>query len=141
MVRDATETKDFSVILCWDADRFGRFDSIEMGFWVHPLCRAGISLHTVTQGNVGWTDFGGRIVTAVQTEAKHQLLRDLSRNVLRGRLARARQGRWTASRPPYGYNVNDGQLVLGDAAKIQAVRWIFNRYTDLDIGFWTSPRS
>jgi site-specific DNA recombinase len=133
MVHDATEKRDFEVILVWDSDRFGRFDSIEMGYWVHPLRKAGVRLHSVCQGPIGWSDFSGRIVTAVQTEAKHQYLRDLSRNVLRGRLARARQGRWTGSRPAFGYDLRDGQLIVGDPAKVRAVRWIFKRYTELDV--------
>jgi site-specific DNA recombinase len=36
MIADA-EASGFEVILCWDMDRFGRFDSIEAGRWVYPL--------------------------------------------------------------------------------------------------------
>ena len=41
MIKDAEEKGDFAAILCWDQDRFGRFDSIEAGRWIHPLrsCR------------------------------------------------------------------------------------------------------
>ena len=34
MIRDAEERGDFKAILCWDQDRFGRFDSIDAGQWV-----------------------------------------------------------------------------------------------------------
>ena len=33
MIADASN-REFSAILCWDQDRFGRFDSVEAGHWV-----------------------------------------------------------------------------------------------------------
>src|SRR5437899_1970944 len=45
MLADAREERaDFKAILCWDQDRFGRFDSIEAGYWIHPLRQAEIVL-------------------------------------------------------------------------------------------------
>jgi len=92
MIRDAQEMGDFGVILCWDQDRFGRFDSIEAGFWIKPLRDAGIRLVTVAQGEIDWNDFAGRMIYNIQTEGKHAYLRDLSRNVLRGKLAASMRG-------------------------------------------------
>ena len=40
MIDDANRLRDFKAILCWDQDRFGRFDSIEAGEWISPLRRA-----------------------------------------------------------------------------------------------------
>src|SRR5262245_50437178 len=37
MLSDAGELRDFQAIICWDNKRFGRFDSIEYGYYVHPL--------------------------------------------------------------------------------------------------------
>ena len=36
MISDS-DRGDFQAVLCWDQDRFGRFDSIEAGHWIHPL--------------------------------------------------------------------------------------------------------
>ena len=88
MIADAARGK-FKAILCWDQDRFGRFDSVEAGFYIHPLRQAGVRLVTVAQGAVDWTTFAGRLIYNVQQEGKHAFLRDLSRNVLRGRIAAA----------------------------------------------------
>src|SRR5262249_32979526 len=41
MLRDAKDRGDFAVVLCWDQDRFGRFDPLEAGYWVKPLRDAG----------------------------------------------------------------------------------------------------
>src|SRR5262245_6016990 len=51
MLRDA-QRKEFDVILCDDRDRFGRFDSLTMGYYCKPLRDAGIRLETVAQGKV-----------------------------------------------------------------------------------------
>lgn len=31
-MRDAAERGEFSVVLCWDQDRFGRFDPLELSY-------------------------------------------------------------------------------------------------------------
>jgi DNA invertase Pin-like site-specific DNA recombinase len=128
MLQDAAERGNFRVVLCWDQDRFGRFDPLEAGYWVKPLRDAGVRLETVAQGRIDWNDFAGRIVYAVQQEGKHAFLRDLSRNVLRGKLAAAARGTWNGGRPPYGYRVEGQRLVPADPAEVEAVRWLFATY-------------
>ena len=90
---DAQTVGDFKVVLCWDQDRFGRFHSLEAGYWIHPLMKAGVRLVTVAQGPIDWNDFTGRLMYTIQQEGKYQFLRDLSRNVTRSMLARARAQR------------------------------------------------
>jgi site-specific DNA recombinase len=128
MIADAKAGK-FKAILCWDQDRFGRFDSLEAGYWIHPLRLAGVALVTVTDGLVNWDDFTGRIMYSLKQETKHQYLRDLSQNVTRGMLDKARAGLWTSGRPPLGYILGDDQrLKLGPPDAIAAVRFIFEGY-------------
>jgi len=38
MIRDSARG-DFQAVVCWDQDRFGRFDSIEAGHWIHLAAR------------------------------------------------------------------------------------------------------
>jgi DNA invertase Pin-like site-specific DNA recombinase len=95
---------DFDRILCFDQDRFGRFDMIEAGLWITPLRDAGVSLETIAQGVIDWNDFGGRLTYAVAQEGKHQFLRDLSRNCLRGYVAKTKVADGMYGAPaPYGY--------------------------------------
>lgn len=126
MIRDAVKGK-FKAILCWDQDRFGRFDSVEAGFYIHPLRQAGVRLVTVAQGTVDWTTFAGRLIYNVQQEGKHAYLVDLSRNVLRGRSAAARRGEWL-SVAPLGYRVANKRLVLGDESMVALARGMFRDY-------------
>ena len=104
MIRDAEERGDFRAILCWDQDRFGRFDSIEAGEWVSPLRRVGVELVTVCQGRIDWDDFAGRLIYQITQEGKHRFLVDLSRNALRGMIRFAKQGHVLGMATPYGYD-------------------------------------
>jgi DNA invertase Pin-like site-specific DNA recombinase len=128
MIRDAQELGDFEVILCWDQDRFGRFDPLEAGYWIKPLRDAGVRLETVAQGRINWDDFAGRIIYAVQQEGKHAFLRDLSRNVVRGMLRNAKEGLFNGGPVPYGMSVQDQRLIPGDPAEVRIVQWLFYTY-------------
>ena len=81
--------KTFSRLLAWDQDRIGRHDSMTSGAVLAPLRKNGIAIETLAQGEIDLESFSGRVTFAVQQEAKHQFLRDLSRNVTRGQAAKS----------------------------------------------------
>jgi site-specific DNA recombinase len=127
MMQDA-ESGDFQAILSWDQDRFGRFDTVESGFWIHPLRQAGIHLATIAQGVIDWNSFSGRLIYNVQQEGKHQFLHDLSRNTTRGLVAKAQRGEWVSGPVPLGYKVVDKRLALSSQAETELVIRIFDLY-------------
>ena len=159
MIRDAEEKGDFEVILCWDQDRFGRFDSLEAGFWITPLREAGVRLETVAQGTIDWNDFAGRMMYGIQQEGKHQFLRDLSRNITRSKKQIAEGGDMASGAIPYAYNKEfrdasgnvaalvqrtggdrilkqrgwNARLVVNRVEAAIVVR-IFRQYADTDVG-------
>ena len=157
MIRDAQNKGDFCAILCWDMSRFGRFDSIEAGRWIHPLREAGVWLVTVAEGEIDWNDFAGRMMYSIQQEGKHQYLIDLSRNVLRGRTAAAKKGK-PVTAPPYGYDRiyfdQNGKMVKRvpggekfscpdrwdvkwapskNPGEVATIRWMFDEFANSDI--------
>ncbi|WP_436717443.1 recombinase family protein [Roseiconus lacunae] len=120
---------EFEAILCWNQDRFGRFDAIEAGRWIYPLREAGVHLATVTDGVIDWTSMAGRITYSVTQEGKHQFLSDLSKNIVRSMDQLAQAGKWVTGVPPLGYVVDEDQrLQLGDEADVALVQEIFRRY-------------
>lgn len=128
MIADGTAGA-FNAILCWDQDRFGRFDMIEAGRWIYPLRQAGIHLATVTDGRLDWESMAGRLVYSVKQEGKNQFLRDLSKNVTRGMNKLASQGKWVSGVPPFGYVVDEDQrLQLSAPEDVALVQSIFRRY-------------
>jgi site-specific DNA recombinase len=135
-MRDDAAKGEFSVVLCWDQDRFGRFDPIEGGYWILPFREAGVRLETIAQGKIDWNDFAGRLLYLVQQEAKHEYLKDLSRNVIRGALAAAKEGRGTGGRPPIGYKVKNGEVVVVEE-EAAVRRRIFHEYLKPGAGLRT----
>jgi len=124
-MREDAAKSEFAVVLCWDQDRFGRFDPIEGGYWILPFRNAGVRLETIAQGKIDWTDFSGRLRYVVEQEGKHAYLRDLSRNVCRGLKRSAEAGELIVA--CYGYRSVGTELVVEpDEAKI--VRMIFKLY-------------
>ena len=127
-MREDAQQGEFSVVLCWDQDRFGRFDPIEGGHWILPFRDAGVRLETIAQGKIDWNDFAGRLIYLVQQEGKHAYLRDLSRNVTRGFLNAAKDGRGgTGGRAPAGYKQHNGEIVV-DPEWAALVRRIYKEY-------------
>ena len=159
MHKAATNGRDFDAILAWDYSRFGRFDSIEAGRWIHPLRQAGVKLVTVAEGLVDWDCFSGRIMNALHAEGKHSYLTDLSRNVARSLAGVAREGRLCGQAAPYGFDrmlvdehgeqrqrIRTGEkfskprgwrtmlVPSDDARKVSTLRWLFQSYADMDVG-------
>jgi site-specific DNA recombinase len=135
MLEDAAHLRDFSIILCDDKDRFGRFDSITSGYYIKPLRDVGVRLETVAQGRADWTSFAGRVTDAVLQEAKKIESQATSRRVLTQMVMMAKQGKWLGGRPPYGYDVvHDAEtgkkLVPGDPIKVRAVQLMFRMFAE-----------
>lgn len=124
MIRDSARGR-FELILCWDQDRFGRFDPIEGGFWIKPIRDAGVQLETISQGRIDWSDFSSRLIWTVTQEAKHAYLRDLARNISRGVRASVIDRGVYPGIPPFGYRKESKKLVLGDPADVATIQEIF----------------
>ena len=127
-MRDAAGRGEFDVILCWDQDRFGRFDPLDAGYWIYPFRRVAVRLETVGQGKIDWEDLTGQLIYSVNQLGKAQFLRDLARNTTRGQVSSARSGdSGTGGRAPYGYRQDDGKVRVVEA-EAEVVRWIFAEY-------------
>lgn len=158
-MRDDCATGDFRVIICWDQERFGRFDSLDAGYWIKPIRDAGVSLVLVTEGPVNWNDFTGRVMYGLKQEGKYQYLRDLSRNTARGQITNALNGYSCGQAAPYGMDrmlideagnhkqrVPNGEKYVkprswhvtfvpsDDPEKVETLRWLFTTYANTDTG-------
>jgi DNA invertase Pin-like site-specific DNA recombinase len=140
MIADAQDGR-FDRILCYDQDRFGRFDMIEAGYWITPLREADVSLETIVQGVIDWNDFTGRLSYSVNQEGKHQWLTSMSIAALRGQIDRALKGDGLCGgSAPYGYrreSVPDGKnrklvslVIVPSEANV--VKRIFDTYVKSD---------
>jgi DNA invertase Pin-like site-specific DNA recombinase len=157
-MREDAARGDFEVILCWDKDRFGRFDSIEQGYWVKPLRDAGVRLVTVAQGLVDWNSFGGRIVDAALAESKHEFLRSHSQNTTAGLIRNAKGAYFNGGQVPYAFDrmlLNERDepqrrlprgmktdkppgwhtvlVPVETTEEIEVVRWLFRSFDERDV--------
>ena len=119
---------DFQTIICWNQDRFGRFDLIEAGSVIDPLRKAGVSLATVTDGHIGWDDPALQLAYMARQMSKHQFLIDHSKNVSRAQKQKAKSGKWPTGKPPYGYTVNEESKLIPDGETAPHVVEMFEQY-------------
>jgi site-specific DNA recombinase len=130
MIADSSASK-FEVILCWDQDRFSRFEPTEFFHYCYLLNQAGVRIETVAQGRLDLANMGW-IVAGVNQQGKAQYVRDLARNISRGLVNAAKDGKSPGSKPPYGYKRAERRLTLGDAAHVETVQWIFSTFATTD---------
>jgi site-specific DNA recombinase len=134
LLRDAKKGGPFRAILCDDQDRFGRFDSIDLGEVVAPLRRAGIWLDTVAQGRQDWNTFTGRLSGLVMQETRDQEHQAISRRVLSEMLRKAKEGKFLGGPIPYGFvavpDPDFGKRLVPDGRKAEVVRLIFRLYAE-----------
>jgi DNA invertase Pin-like site-specific DNA recombinase len=103
MVADST-AQNFSVVLCYDASRFTRFDNIEGSTPKQVLRTNGVILVTTKEGEFDWRVPEGRWKDMAYCEANRALALNLSKDSIRGRLAIIAKGFWPNGVVPYGYD-------------------------------------
>lgn len=156
---ESAERGEFSVLLLENGDRLGRFDSISGAEHYNRLRQAGIRIVTASDGVIDLDSFEGRVVHTVRQEGRHAFLQDLSRKVIRGQIANAKQG--NSNGGPVGFAMDRGlfdpagELVrrlepgetvrmaghcvkhirTKDQAKLAAVRYMFQRFDETTISY------
>ena len=128
LIEDAS-SKRFQAVLCWDQDRFSRFDLLEANHYWYLLDREGVWIETVNQGRLSFDDLGEWLKASVNQHAKASYVRDLARNTARGLREAKRNGRWVGA-APLGYRLVNGKLELGRAEDVALIRRIFGRRLD-----------
>ncbi len=131
------KAKQFKRVVCWDADRLGRFDIMAAGEVLNPIRRAGVSIETCSDGVIDLESFAGRIVYSVKQEARHKQQSDISSNTLRGMTSKALLGDgYPGCRAPYGFirkteiiGRHRHSVLLVDPETAPVVKMIFEEYT------------
>ncbi len=145
-------------VVVYDLSRFGRLDTIDGAEHKQMLRQAGIYLHAHTEGKIDWRDSNARILDAVHSENNNKFAVDLGRRTLGGKLLAFNAGDFFGFVVPYGLArkmiADDGsekiiprtlrfskpktwkcQIVLGDDAEMDIVRWMFKEFDTRDVGY------
>jgi DNA invertase Pin-like site-specific DNA recombinase len=129
------------VIVCWHTNRFSRADSQETGWFVWEFRRAGVNRMLTNAGLLDFRDRATRVVFGIDQDfSANKFSEDLAETSTRGKLDRARAGRWCGGRVPYGYiltftqELRRGRLVsvpdtlVIDPETAPTARWLFTSY-------------
>lgn len=154
MVADSSQRK-WTVILCWDVQRFGRLDPLKAAQYKDTLRDNGCHLHTVKEGIIRWEEFTDFVVDVVYAAAAHQYSKSLSKDSIRGRIDLLNEGQWPNGKVPFGYDrlytSPEGkefkigrsenfkkargwkrELVL-NPSEAETVKWIYDQYLTHDL--------
>jgi site-specific DNA recombinase len=134
-LRDQAAEGLFQVVLCLSPDRLARQYAHQ---WVllNELQRAGVEVVFVNQPAVG-KDPQGQLLLGIQGLFSEYERAMITERLRRGKLYRVRQGKLVNPVPPYGYRYipvsepQGGRWEL-DPSEAQAVRWIYEWYTQPD---------
>lgn len=149
----------FKAILAWHSNRLSREEPMDAIVFYNQLRKASVGLCTCCEGIIDLADFAKQLLLFVNQKANNDFLLEMSAKSLRGRIAAARAGCHAGGRAVFGMDRGlfdpAGKLVrrlqLGervrqpgcrirllpcaDPARIDAVRYAFDRYDKADIGF------
>lgn len=95
---------DFRAVLCYNASRFARLDSIDGADAKKTLRKRNIFLETVCNGRIDWNTVEGRMHDFMLSEQNHAFSRTLARDSVGGRLRAINDGCWPYGCIPYGYD-------------------------------------
>lgn len=103
MLREATESPEWSGVVTWQFDRFNRGNSLD-SVAANTLHGAGIWLESTQEGRANWDTEFGRLHWAMTSESNHAYSVKLSAATTRGRSSALAEGYWVHGRVPYAYD-------------------------------------
>lgn len=127
------EEGNANAILCWKVNRLAR-NSIDEGIIKHMLETGVITL--IKTSDREYNSEENAIVTGIEFAQANQYSRDLSKDVTRGLLKKARMGLYPM-RPPLGYIKSGEKLqpMIPDPERAHLIRYAFETYAQGNTSF------
>jgi site-specific DNA recombinase len=128
------------VIVCWHANRFSRADSQETGWYLWEFRKVGVSRMLTSQRWIDFERMEDRVLLGIEQDvSSHKYSIDLAEASTRGKIKRAKAGRWCGGRVPYGYRLlfrevpgkpgkQEPDRLVPDPETAAVVRWLFTTY-------------
>ena len=126
MLSDCSK-KQFSVIIVWKVDRFGR-NREEITFNKYHCKKQGVRVEYVAE-NMGEGPESVILESVLEGMAEYYSLQ-LSQNIRRGNRENAKKCRFTGGRVPLGYKLDENHQFVIDPDTAPLVRRIYNMYAD-----------
>ena len=132
MLNDIQDGKDdVSYVLVFKLSRFGR-NAADVLNSLQLMQDFGVNLICVEDGIDSSKDAGKLMISVLSAVAEIER-ENIRTQTMAGREQKAREGKWNGGFAPYGYKLEDGNLVIAED-EVEVIRVIYDRYIHTNEG-------
>ena len=132
MLNDIQDCKDgVSYVLVFKLSRFGR-NAADVLNSLQLMQDFGVNLICVEDGIDSSKDAGKLMISVLSAVAEIER-ENIRTQTMAGREQKAREGKWNGGFAPYGYKLEDGNLVVAED-EVEVIRVIYDRYIHTNEG-------
>lgn len=132
MLRDIESGKDnVSFVLVFKLSRFGR-NAADVLTSLQRMQDYGVNLICVEDGINSSKDSGKLMISVLSAVAEIER-ENILVQTMEGRRQKAREGRWNGGFAPYGYRLENGELLIAED-EAEAIRIIYDKYIHTTMG-------
>ena len=126
-------TINIDFVIVFKLSRFGR-NSADVLTSLQRLQDNGVNLICVEDGLDSSKGVGKLMITVLSAVAEIERVNILEQTMA-GRRQKAEEGKWNGGFPPYGYSINEDDILIIEEAEAKAVRIIYDKYVKDEMGF------
>lgn len=132
MLQDITSRKDaIDYVLVFKLSRFGR-NAADVLNSLQTMQDYGVNLICVEDGIDSSKDAGKLMISVLSAVAEIER-ENIRAQTMAGREQKAREGKWNGGFAPYGYKLENGQLLINED-EAEVIRIIFDKYIHTNLG-------
>lgn len=132
MLKDIEAMKDkVEYVLVFKLSRFGR-NAADVLSSLQRMQDYGVNLICVEDGIDSSKDSGKLMISVLSAVAEIER-ENILVQTMEGRRQKAREGRWNGGFAPYGYKLENGELLIADD-EVEVIRIIFEKYVYTNMG-------
>ena len=132
MMEDIKSGKDsVSYVLVFKLSRFGR-NAADVLSTLQVMQDFGVNLICVEDGIDSSKDAGKLMISVLSAVAEIER-ENIRVQTMKGRIQKAREGKWNGGFAPYGYKLVNGELIINEE-EAEAIRVIFDQYVNTNTG-------
>ena len=132
MLNDIEDGKDeVSFVLVFKLSRFGR-NAADVLSSLQLMQDYGVNLICV-EDNIDSSKEAGKLLISIIAAVAEMERENIRVQTMAGRMQKAKEGKWNGGFAPYGYALENGELVIAED-EAETVRMIFDRYIHTDDG-------
>ena len=132
MLKDIEAMKDkVQYVLVFKLSRFGR-NAADVLSSLQRMQDYGVNLICVEDGIDSSKDSGKLMISVLSAVAEIER-ENILVQTMEGRRQKAREGRWNGGFAPYGYKLENGELLIAED-EVDVIRLIYDKYVHTDMG-------